>query len=73
MNNFAALIAVLVTAVLFGIPGPAARGDVNLVPDRPATAPNYFCTWSAQNYMYGQGLASLDPAILEGGSGSNLA
>lgn len=26
-----------------------------------------------RNYRYGQGLASLDPAILEGGSGSNLA
>lgn len=53
--------------------GPPSRADVNLVPARPAAAPNYFCTWSAQNYMYGQGLPSMDPAVLEGGSGSNLA
>ncbi len=53
--------------------GPPSHADVNLVPEQPATALNYFCTWSAQNYMYGQGLAGMDPAVLEGGSGSNLA
>jgi len=27
----------------------------NLVPDEPATAPNYWCTWYAQNYWIGRG------------------
>lgn len=31
--------------------GVAARAE-NLVPARLATAPNYWCTWSAQNYMF---------------------
>lgn len=45
----------------------------NLVPDRPSGAPNYWCTWAAQNYMYGHNLANLDPEALEGESGSKLA
>lgn len=48
------------------------RGE-NLVPQEPANTPNYWCTWAAQNYMYGHHLPELDPRILEGGSGSNLA
>jgi len=68
----AAIITITIQATLFML-GPPSQADVNLVPSQPATAPNYFCTWSAQNYMYGQGAASIDPAILEGGSGSNLA
>ncbi len=47
--------------------------NVNLVPQEPATAPNYFCTWETQNYAYGQGASNIDIAILEGGSGANLA
>jgi hypothetical protein len=47
--------------------------QASLVPPAPASSPNYWCTWAAQNYMYGHGLASLDPVILEGDSGSNLA
>ena len=49
------------------------RENENLVPDTPSGAPNYWCTWAAQNYMYGHGLPSLDPTILEGDSGSRLA
>ena len=45
----------------------------NLVPDKPSDAPNYWCTWAAQNYMYGHNLASLVPEMLEGESGSKLA
>jgi hypothetical protein len=45
----------------------------NLVPEEPSGAPNYWCTWAAQNYMYGHGLAELDPKILEGDSGGSLA
>ena len=44
-----------------------------MIPDRPAGAPNYWCTWAAQNYMYGHHLAKLDPKILEGDSGGSLA
>lgn len=46
------------------------QAQSNLVPTKPATAPNYYCTWAAQNYVFGQGAASIDPALLEGGSGS---
>lgn len=50
---------------------PPARE--NLVPDSPCTAPNYWCTWAVQNYMYGHHLKSLRPEVLEGSSGSQLA
>jgi len=43
------------------------------VPAKPSGAPHYWCTWAAQNYMYGQNLPKLDAAILEGDSGANLA
>lgn len=66
------ITATALQAALFML-GTSSRAGVDLVPKRPATAPNYYCTWAAQNYMYGQGLPSMDPAILEGGSGSNLA
>jgi hypothetical protein len=45
----------------------------SLVPAQPSPAPNYWCTWAAQNYMYGHDLPSIDPHILEGDSGANLA
>jgi hypothetical protein len=45
----------------------------SLVPERPSHAPNYWCTWAAQNYMYGHNLTSLDSKVLEGESGSKLA
>jgi hypothetical protein len=45
----------------------------NLVPARPGKAPNYCCTWSAQNYMYGIGSPGFDPKELEGDRGANHA
>jgi hypothetical protein len=45
----------------------------NLVPGIPGTAPNYWCTWAVQNYMYGHHLKTLPPAMLEGDAGSRLA
>lgn len=36
----------------------------------PAKTPNYFCTWSTQNYLYGCGLDALDNAELEGARGA---
>jgi hypothetical protein len=45
----------------------------SLIPDASPTAPNYWCTWAAQNYMYGHGFTELGPRVLEGDSGSRLA
>lgn len=71
--------AFLATAVasqstrLAGETVPPEQAGPNLVPEQPSSAPNYWCTWAAQNYMYGQNLPSLDPKVLEGDSGSRLA
>lgn len=46
---------------------------MNLVPTAPSGVPNYWCTWAAQNYIYGQHLPALDIAVLEGDSGGRLA
>ena len=51
----------------------AAKTGENLIPETPCGAPNYWCTWAAQNYMYGHHLQELKPEILEGDSGSKLA
>jgi hypothetical protein len=45
----------------------------SLIPTQPGRAPNYWCTWAAQNYMYGHHLSELDPSVLESDSGSALA
>jgi hypothetical protein len=45
----------------------------NLVPDQPGTSPNYWCTWAAQNYVYGQGFEEIDPAEVEGWKGAEKA
>lgn len=45
----------------------------SLIPRKPSQAPNYWCTWAVQNYMYGQGHTALDTSILEGDSGGKLA
>jgi hypothetical protein len=57
---------------LDGLPAVASPRE-NLVPDSPCTAPNYWCTWAVQNYMYGHHLKRLPPEVLEGDSGSRLA
>src|SRR5579859_868094 len=72
----ARLVTTAVASVSPGLLGNIVTSDrtrENLVPESPANAPNYWCTWAAQNYMYGHKLARLDPKILEGGSGSGLA
>lgn len=51
----------------------SSAGLESLVPRQSSKAPNYWCTWAVQNYMYGQGLSALDTAVLEGDSGSKLA
>ena len=52
---------------------PALKIGENLIPETPCAAPNYWCTWAVQNYMYGHHLVELSPEILEGDSGSRLA
>jgi hypothetical protein len=49
------------------------KAGANLVPEKLSDRPNYWCTWAAQNYMYGHDLPELDPKVLEGESGSKLA
>ena len=72
------LAALMATAVVSRADGfredsSLLGGGVNLVPELPSGKPNYWCTWAAQNYMYGHDLPHLDPRILEGDSGSRLA
>ncbi len=57
-------------SLMMASPATAGQASVNLVPQKPASAPNYYCTWAAQNYVFGQGAAMLDPTLLEGGAGS---
>lgn len=42
---------------------------LSLVPDTPGVTADYWCTWAAQNYLYGQGAATLDITELEGDAG----
>jgi hypothetical protein len=71
------LASLVATAIVPGAGGLLAdnsrQGGESLIPDEPASAPNYWCTWAAQNYMYGHHLPALDPKTLEGDSGSKLA
>ena len=72
------LAALMATAVVSRADGFAEdfsliKTGVNLVPEYPSGKPNYWCTWAAQNYMYGHDLPELDPKVLEGDSGSRLA
>jgi hypothetical protein len=52
---------------------PNATAANSIVPETPGGAPNYWCTWAVQNYMYGHDLRELKPEVLEGDSGSRLA
>lgn len=49
------------------------QGLVSLVPDEQGATFGYWCTWAAQNYVYGHGSTSLDMSILEGAEGAQLA
>jgi hypothetical protein len=79
VNRRGFLTAVAATAITSRLDGLAVDAilpterEVNLIPEKPADTPNYWCTWAAQNYMYGHHLSALDPKILEGDSGSKLA
>lgn len=51
----------------------AGRSSRSLLPENLSSAPNYWCTWAAQNYLYGQGEAELDVSTLEGSGGAAFA
>src|SRR5579859_7230268 len=51
----------------------APRSGLNLVPRKPSSVPNYWCTWAVQNYAYGQGMHAIDVSLLEGDAGARLA
>ncbi|WP_158750709.1 hypothetical protein [Acidobacterium sp. S8] len=68
--------AMALASRLDGLPALASvalKTGENLIPETPSGAPNYWCTWAAQNYMYGHHQQELRPEILEGDSGSRLA
>ena len=44
-----------------------------LIPETPASSPNYWCTWATQNYIYGQRAKEPDVRLLEGDAGAKLA
>jgi len=44
--------------------GKVARSR-NLVPTEPGKSPNYWCTWSVQSYMQGQGAKTNDPILYQ--------
>jgi hypothetical protein len=58
------LMVLCLQTVSGGVLQTAEKKIRNLIPDTPGTSPNYWCTWAAQNYIYGQGKARLDPIIL---------
>src|SRR5215471_14726001 len=69
--------AIALAACADGLPAARKSSTLktgeNLIPETPSAAPNYWCTWAVQNYMYGHHLQELRPEILEGDSGSRLA
>src|SRR5882757_1051104 len=79
INRRRFLAASMATAIAPAIPSLAQSAELarrqgtSLVPATPSGAPNYWCTWALQNYMYGHDLHELDASLLEGDSGANLA
>ncbi len=68
LTVFAKTLALcLPIALFFGIESAAE----DLVPLEPGTAPNYWCTWGAQNDMFRAG--AKDPKEGEGANGAEHA
>lgn len=74
-RRFLTSIAATVGTALFGSQssGGTRKPTPNLVPSTRSTAPNYWCTWAAQNYLYGQDGQAFDVSQLEGPEGAALA
>lgn len=43
---------------------------MNIIPEEPGIAPNYWCTWAVQNFIYGQTKEDFDLEELEGNLGA---
>ena len=71
LKKFGACVGVAVLNP--GFTCSAAQSSESLVPSKRSTAPNYWCTWAAQNYLYGQNATELDLSKLEGPGGGQLA
>jgi len=54
---------VAASSLLMGLSAISAETARNLVPSEPGKSPNYWCTWSAQSYMQGQGAKVNDPIL----------
>jgi hypothetical protein len=63
----------LTTALSMVLPGPKNTTGSSLIPSTPSAAPNYWCTWAAQNYVYGDNSPHVDIAVLEGEAGGKTA
>ena len=74
-RNFVASVSAASSIVVLGarFGYAASKAPQSLVPDTLSTAPNYWCTWAAQNYLYGQGEHQLDVSTLEGLGGAEFA
>ena len=73
-RRFLGSMGAIISAAAVGsrvIGSPAASR--NLVPATPSKVPNYWCTWAAQNYLYGQGATELEVSTLEGADGAAFA
>lgn len=68
LSTAATLLATATLPVL-----ASERNSRGIVPAKLSTAPNYYCTWAAQYYVYGWGMDHLNPAVLEDAVGAILA
>ncbi len=67
---FALLFAISFLLKKTSIGAPATTACINnLIPETPGKTPNYWCTWAAQNYIWGQGATSMNNQLLFGGAG----
>lgn len=74
-RRFLTSMAATIGTLAFGSQssGSTRKLTPNLVPATRSVAPNYWCTWAAQNYLYGQEGQTFDVNQLEGPKGGALA
>ena len=56
------ILSTLLLANALSLAPQASDDNISLVPDKPSTAPDYYCTWNLQGYVvsYGAGAGSND-------------
>lgn len=78
-RRFLTLMGAALGAATLGSRVPASTNESarnrhrSLIPEKRSTAPNYWCTWAAQNYLHAQQADELDASVLEGTNGAVLA